>query len=84
MTAHAVTEPGPTCGCAFDSDGIALAQCAENASRSYDLEYRVARLLDAELDDFVRELAGRSPTRIERKPGAVGNFAIARPGSGQP
>ena len=77
-------DPSSTCVCAFDADGIALAQCAEHASRSCDLEFRVGRLLDAELVDFVRELAGRSPTRIERKAGAVGNFAIARPGSTKP
>ena len=37
-----------------------------------------ADALDAELDERIRELAGRSPTRIERKPGVVGDFAIAR------
>ena len=36
------------------------------------------RLLDAELDERIHELAGRSPTRIERKPGAIGDFAIVR------
>lgn len=40
--------------------------------------YRHRQLLDAELDDVVRERAGRSPTRLERKAGATGTFAIAR------
>jgi hypothetical protein len=42
------------------------------------MEYRYRQLLDAELDAVIRELAGRSPGRIERKVGAVGSFAIAR------
>lgn len=56
------------CGCVF----------ADHQNRSYHLESRMRQLLDAELDDVVRELAGRAPTRIERKPGAVGTFAITR------
>jgi hypothetical protein len=67
------------CGCVFEDPdgGLVIVQCPEQA-RSYHLESRMRSLLDAELDDVVRELAGRSPTRIERKAGAVGNFAIAR------
>lgn len=68
------------CGCVFEDPdgGLVLVQCAEHQNRSYHLESRMRHLLDAELDDVVRELAGRAPTRIERKPGAVGTFAIAR------
>jgi hypothetical protein len=68
------------CGCAFEDPdgGLVIVQCPEHQTRSYHLESRMRSLLDAELDDVVRELAGRSPTRIERKPGAVGAFAIAR------
>jgi hypothetical protein len=68
-----------TCGCRVDEDGLVLSLCGEHARAASHFEYRVRQLLDAELDEQVRELAGRSPTRIERKPGAIGDFAIARP-----
>jgi hypothetical protein len=66
------------CGCAVDDDGTATL-CAEHARAAMVNEWRIQQLLDAELDARIRELAGRSPTRIERKPGAIGTFAIARP-----
>lgn len=69
-----------SCGCVIDQDGIALAMCAEHETAASYNEYRIRRLLDAELHQVVRELAGRSPTRIERNPGVTGTFAIARPG----
>jgi L-asparaginase II len=78
MTAAPVIAAVP-CGCQRDADGLALL-CAEHAPAANHVEHRVRCLLDAELDAVVRELAGRSPTRIERKPGATGTFAIARRG----
>lgn len=70
------------CGCRveMDPDGPVwlTAPCFKHADASMQLEDRVCRLLDAELDEQVRELAGRAPTRIERKPGAVGTFAVTR------
>ena len=71
-------DPSAACGCHIDEDGLVLSLCGEHARAALHFEYRVRQLLDAELDEHVRELAGRSPTRIERKPGAVGDFAIAR------
>lgn len=73
-----------TCGCVIDEDGFVLDQCVEHRNQSWHNARRYRELLDAELDDVIRELAGRSPTRIERKQGAIGNFAIARPGAAQP
>lgn len=71
------------CGCQVELDRDVptwvVVQCAEHSTASAHLEYRIGRLLDAELDDVIRELAGRAPTRIERKAGAVGTFAVARP-----
>jgi hypothetical protein len=67
------------CGCRIDEDGLVQALCDEHARAALHFEYRVRLLLDAELDEHVRELAGRSPSRIERKSGAIGDFAIARP-----
>lgn len=63
-----------TCLCRNDDDGLIIEVCDQHRVN----EWRVHELLDAELDATVRELAGRSPTRIERKPGAVGDFAITR------
>ena len=76
-----MTEPtnAEQCGCSTDDLGFVLAQCVEHGNRSRHSEWRYRQLLDAELDEVIRELAGRSPTRIERKVGATGNFAIARP-----
>ena len=71
-------EASAGCACHIDADGLVQTLCSEHARAALHFEYRVGRLLDAELDEQVRELAGRSPTRIERKPGAVGDFAIAR------
>lgn len=78
--AEAAVSDAGSCGCVFEEPdgGLVLSQCAEHQVRSYHLESRMRSLLDAEVDEVVRELAGRSPTRIERKPGAVGSFAIAR------
>lgn len=70
-----------SCGCVIDEDGFVHAQCVEHGNQSSHNAWRYRQLLDAELDEVIRELAGRSPTRIERKPGAIGNFAIARPGA---
>ena len=69
------------CGCRIDEDGFALFVCTAHSGAALQNEWRVRRVLDAELDERVRELAGRSPTRLKRKPGAVGDFAIARPAS---
>lgn len=66
-----------SCACRTDAHGFALG-CAEHELAVRHVEYRYRQLLDAELDEVVRELAGRSPTRLERKPGATGTFAIAR------
>jgi len=60
------------CGCHIDEVGLVLALCGEHALAASQFEYRVRQLLDAELDACVRELAGRSPTRIERSPGRPG------------
>jgi len=57
--------------------------CAEHEPDARVFEARVRWLLDRELDEIVRELAGRSPTRLERKPGATGTFAIARSAPGE-
>jgi hypothetical protein len=65
------------CTCRIDEDGLAVV-CAEHETATRHMEYRYGQLLDAELDEVVRELAGRSPVRLERKAGAVGSFAIAR------
>jgi hypothetical protein len=65
------------CTCHIDEDGIATV-CAEHETAAQHMEYRYGKLLDAELDERIREFAGRSPVRIERKAGAVGDFAIAR------
>ena len=73
-----------TCGCVIDEDGFVHAQCVEHRNQSHHNEWRYHQLLDAELDEVIRELAGRSPTRIERKQGAIGNFAIARFGGARP
>ena len=70
------SEPHP-CACRIDAHGYALV-CAEHEPDARHFEVRVRWLLDRELDEIVRELAGRSPTRLERKPGATGTFAIAR------
>lgn len=71
------------CTCVTDADGFAaVGECHEQAIAH--MEWRYRQLLDAELDQVIRELAGRSPTRIERKQGAIGNFAIARPGGVRP
>lgn len=66
------------CECRIDDFGVVLAQCVEHGNRSRHNEWRYRQLLDAELDEVIRDLAGRSPTRIERKAGALGDFAIAR------
>lgn len=65
------------CACITDGDGLVLV-CDHHEQATAHMEYRYAQLLDAGLDEVIRELAGRSPTRIERKPGAVGTFAITR------
>jgi hypothetical protein len=62
------------CLCRCDADGLIIEVCDQHRMN----EWSAQRLLDAELDETVRELAGRSPTRIERKPGVTGDFAIAR------
>lgn len=75
----AIVDPAnDQCACRIDERGFVLAQCIEHGNRSRHNEWRYRQLLDAELDGVVRELAGRSPTRVERKAGAVGDFAIAR------
>lgn len=66
------------CGCCTDWDGIIWTACASHAVQYDTFQYRVSRVLDAEMDDVVRELAGRQPRRIERKAGAVGDFAVNR------
>jgi hypothetical protein len=66
------------CPCRIDADGMVLTLCAEHSSAARQFEWRLRRVLDAELDERLCELAGRSPTRIERKAGAVGRFANAR------
>lgn len=69
----------PACACVVDEDGVYLDVCANHYSAACSNEYRVRDVLDRELDAVVRELAGRAPTRIERKVGAVGMFAVTRP-----
>lgn len=60
------------------SSGLALELCPEHLAQAYNFEWKAMRLMDAELDAVVKELAGRHPMRIERKVGATGTFAIAR------
>ena len=67
-----------TCTCRIHEDGLVLSICDAHAAAAWHHEYHLRCQLDAELDSVVRELAGRSPTRIERKAGATGTFAIAR------
>jgi hypothetical protein len=66
------------CPCRIDEDGIVVELCPPHDATAHQFEWRVRRVLDGELDEVIRELAGRSPTRIERKAGAIGDFAIAR------
>jgi hypothetical protein len=67
------------CLCRIDDDGLVDYVCDQHSMRMWHNEYRMRAELDVELDAVVRELAGRAPTRIERKVGATGTFAIARP-----
>jgi hypothetical protein len=71
------------CGCRPRDDG-AIAVCDYHEPHAHNLVYAIRDALDAELGDVVRELAGRSPTRLERKHAATGDFAIARPGAAAP
>jgi hypothetical protein len=66
------------CGCGPRSDG-AFRICDRHEPYAAGMALNLRDGLDAELGEVVRELAGRSPTRIERKHGATGDFAIARP-----
>ena len=65
------------CLCQEADDGT-VSVCDQHVAAAQLNEWRVRCQLDTELDAAVRELAGRSPTRVERKPGATGSFAIAR------
>lgn len=67
-----------SCLCSVGEDGC-IAVCDQHVMAAWQFEHRVRRVLDAELDAVVREIAGRAPQRIERKVGAIGSFAIARP-----
>lgn len=68
----------PTCLCRIDPDGILEYACDQHKMAMWQFEHRVRQVMDRELDESVKELAGRSPTRVERKPGATGTFAIDR------
>lgn len=65
------------CGCC-QADGLIFTACPEHRYQWDTFEARVRQLLDHELDERIRELAGRAPRRIERKVGAVGGFAVRR------
>lgn len=74
-----MNEPEVTCLCVIDADGFAENVCDKHRMAMWQNEYRMRAELDAELDIVIRELAGRSPTRIERKNAPTGSFAVARP-----
>lgn len=67
-----------SCACVVDDDGILEEVCDQHKMGMWQFEHRVRQVLDHELDETVKELAGRSPTRVERLPGATGTFAITR------
>lgn len=67
-----------SCLCVVDSDGLLDYCCDQHRMGMWQNERGMRDMLDQELDDVVRELAGRSPTRLERKPVATGNFAVTR------
>lgn len=67
-----------SCLCRIDDDGILESACDQHKMGMWQFEHRMRQVLDHELDESVKELAGRSPTRPERKPAATGNFAVAR------
>ena len=60
-----------TCVCRIDDNGLIDEVCDQHRLDMSEWNLR-------ELDAQVRELAGRTPTRMERKPGVVGDSAIAR------
>lgn len=60
------------------ADSLALAICAEHEPAAWRFEHRVRRLLDTELDERIREVAGRSGTSrtIDLDPGEFRDLTL--------
>ncbi len=66
------------CGCTTDEDELILTLCSPHEASAIVFEARITRLLDAEFDGVIRELAGRAPKRLERKVGIVRGSSTER------